>query len=298
LEPHRTIGLLESFRRDQLVSQAIMTTHSQTVVESCAAGELAIMAQDEKTHEARFVPEELEYLHRSNPSPFLSQRIIVVEGSTEEGLMRELLLREDEARRVRGDVTAPALGVALCNGNGGSSSCKKTEAFVTMGYKTCLVIDSDDKVANSKVEKIQSLGAPILQWADGADVELAFLRLLGRDEIVALLSAAVDEGIVSKGTMRRDFEETGATLGGDPLLFESWSRYEDEEMRAAVHSACTRKKGNKDIGWFKTVRHGAFLGRWLSDTLGCTMGESERRLAPCFRIVYEFAYGTGNHGDE
>ena len=298
LEPHRTIGLLETFRRDQLVSQAIMTTHSQTVVEICAAGELAIMVRTEDAHEASFVPNELEYLHRSNPSPFLSQRIIVVEGSTEEGLMRELFLREDEARRAKGGVTSPALGVSLCNGNGGSSSCRKAEAFAAMGYDTCLVVDSDDEAANAKVKKVQDLGISVLQWSDGADVELALLRLLEMNEIIGLLNAAVDEGVVSAETIRKDLEETGTAIGGDPLLLESWVRYGDEEMRAAVHSACTRKKGGKDKGWFKAVRHGEFLGSWLSDALDCTMGETDKRLASCFRIVYEFAYGMRKHDGE
>ena len=298
LEPHRTIGLLETFRRDQLVSQAIMTTHSQTVVESCTAGELAIMVQTEEIHEARFVPEELEYLHRSNPSPCLSRRIIVVEGSTEEGLMRELFLREDEARRASGGVTSPALGVSLCNGNGGSNSCKKAEAFAAMGYDACLVVDSDDKATNAKVDKVRAMGVPVLQWADGSDVELALLRILKKAEIVGLLNAVVNEEIVSIVTMCKDFEETGTNTGGDPLLLESWDGYEDGEIREAVHRACTRKKNGNAIGWFKTVRHGAFLGTWLSDTLGCTMGETDKRLAPCFRIVYEFAYGMRTHDGE
>lgn len=298
LEPHRTIGLLEAFRGDPLVSQAIMTTHSQTVVESCGAGELAIMAPGEGGCEARFVPQELEYLHRLNPSPFLSRRIVVVEGSTEEGLMRELLQREDASRRARGAATSPALGASLCNGNGGSSSCRKAMEFVGMGYEACLVIDSDDDATNKKVEEIKELGIPVHQWPGSADVELALLRLLGKGEIVDLLVAAVGEGVITENAMRKDLEETGTSLDGDPLLLESWDRYEDEKMRDAIHRACTRKKGGKDKGWFKTVRYGAFLGSWLADTLDCTIGETGKRLAPCFRDVCEFVYGTRSHGGE
>ncbi len=298
LEPHRTIGLLEAFRGDSLVSQTIMTTHSQTVVENCEAGELAIMIPSDGGHVARFIPQELEYLHRSNPSPFLSRRIIVVEGSTEEGLMRVLLRREDASRRAKGAVTSPALGVSLCNGNGGSSSCRKTREFVGMGYEACLVIDSDDDATNKKVEEVKKLGIPVHQWPGGADVELALLRLLDKGELVDLLVAVVEEGVVTENAMRKDLEETGTFLDGDPLLHESWDRYEGEEMRKAIHRACTREKDGRDKGWFKTVRYGAFLGDWLSNALDCTMGEADKRLAPCFGDICEFAYGLGNHGDE
>ena len=267
-----------------------MTTHSQTVVESCTAGELAVVVWDGGMASARFVPSELESLHRSNPSPFLSRRVIVVEGSTEEGLVRVLLQREDAARGQHGKVTSPALGVSLCNGGGGSNACRKAEEFVALGYRTCLMVDSDDGVTNSKIERVRTKGIAVLQWPDSADVELAILGILEKEEIVSLLYALDNQGIVSADRMRKDLEETGTAPIGNPLLIGSWDEYDVEHLRDAIHLACTRKKDNADKGWFKSVANGAFLGNWLMETLGCTIGDPNSRLSPLFKTACEFAY--------
>ena len=212
LEPHRVIGLIEALRSDEDISQALLTTHSSNAVESCSAAEIAILANRNGIARCSFVPEELEGLHRSNPSPFLARSIIVVEGQTEEGLYMAFAEYHDKKARAEGKPTLAARGVCICQGNGGANAVSKAIGFASLGYKVALLVDADDSDTNDKLESATQSGVYIFSWPIGWSTESAIFDALEKEQISQLLAFIVDEGIVSLERVNSDFSnnELGA----------------------------------------------------------------------------------------
>lgn len=181
------MGIIEAFRRDDSVSQVFMTTHSPIAVESCDASELAVVVPGVDGPSLQFLPEELQSLHRTNPSACLARKIVVTEGSTEEGLVRAAVRHHDNLRRERRTPTSAAYEVSVCNGGGGAHACEKAGSFLALGYGVLLMIDGDDKTIDSKVSELKRKGLRIFRWGEGACTESAIISGLTRGEVLGLL---------------------------------------------------------------------------------------------------------------
>mgnify|MGYP000854976705 CR=1 FL=1 len=262
LEPHRVIGLIETLRSDGDISQAFLTTHSSNAVESCSAAEIAILANRSGAARCSFVPEELEGLHRSNPSPFLARSIIVVEGQTEEGLYRAFAERHDDASRAQGDPTLAARGVCLCQGNGGSSAVSKAMGFASLGYKVALLVDADDSDTNDKLESARKSGVRIFTWPNGWSTESAIFDALEKEQISQLLVFIVDKEIVSRERVNSDFSNNGLGTFNPSSPEACWLGRPEEDVRERLVASASKRKG-----WFKSVPASIELGKWLIDTV-------------------------------
>ena len=264
LEPHRVVGLIESFRSDSSLQQAFMTTHSPAAVESCDARELAVVARGEHETSVTFLPEELQGLHRSSPSPFLARRILVCEGATEEGLLRALVRHHDRERRAQGRATSGAYGVSLCNGGGGARACEVAESFHGLGYDTFLLLDADDATVDERAGSFALDASRIHRWERGDYVESAIFGELSRDDLIALLRLTIEEEIVSSERVKRSFEAIGVPLEGKCLTEPAtWNGVPEDELRRWFSRASVAKSKKHDYTWYKSVSGGMFLGEWL-----------------------------------
>ena len=96
LEPYRICALINEFRRRHKTSgQIIMTTHSQNAITECSVNELHIISSHNgivKLHGLvsgdTEVDEITQRIIRTEPAAFLCKRLIVCEGKTEIGLLR------------------------------------------------------------------------------------------------------------------------------------------------------------------------------------------------------------------
>ena len=248
LEPHRVIGLIEALRSDKDISQVFLTTHSSNAVESCSAAEIAILANRSGVARCSFVPEELEGLHRSNPSPFLARSIIVVEGQTEEGLYRAFAERHDDESRTQGDPTLAARGVCLCQGNGGSSAVSKAIGFASLGYKVALLVDADDSDTNDKLESARQFGVRIFTWPNGWSTESAIFDALEKEQISQLLEFIADEEIVPRERISSDFSNNGLgafrpLIARSMLAWQTRGGREEDSCRFGFESERGNEKG-------------------------------------------------------
>ena len=277
LEPHRVIGLIEALRSDEEISQALINTHSSNAVESCSAAEIAILANRNGIARCSFVPEELEGLHRSNPSPFLARSIIVVEGQTEEGLYRAFAEYHDKKARAEGKPTLAARGVCICQGNGGANAVSKAIGFASLGYKVALLVDADDSDTNDKLESATQSGVYIFSWPIGWSTESAIFDALEKEQISQLLAFIVDEGIVSPERVNSDFSNNELGTFDPSSPGACWLSMPEEAVRKILVTSASKRKG-----WFKSVPASIELGKWLIDTAA----QSNRFMQSNLRKTY------------
>ena len=264
LEPHRVVGLIEAFRRDKSVSQVFMTTHSPAAVESCDVRDLVVVVAGNDGPSLQFLPEELQSLHRTNPSAFLARKIIVTEGDTEEGMIRAAIRHCDALRKGQSKASSASYGAALCNGGGGDNACNKALRFREIGFEVFLMIDGDDPTIDKKVSEARSQGVVVCRWETGACVERAIISKLTRSEVFGLLEETVAQDIASEETLVASLNKVGVTIGTDAILQEErWDMPDDADLRDKVAEASITKPSKKKHEWYKTIAAGDFLGRWL-----------------------------------
>lgn len=262
LEPHRVIGLIETLKADTDISQVFLTTHSSNAVESCAAAEIAILSNRSGDSSCVFVPEELEGLHRSNPSPFLARSIVVVEGQTEEGLYRAFAAYRDDGARSQGMATLAALGTCLCQGGGGSSAVSKAQGFVDLGYRVALLVDSDNHTTNAKLGGAERSGVQVFTWPDGWSTENALFEALDKELISKLLAFVVHEEIVPRERINDDFTRNGLASFDLSSPEKLWNGQTEEDVRRILAASSSRSTGKRK-GWFKSIPASIALGEWL-----------------------------------
>lgn len=264
LEPHRIRRLIQILRDDNEVAQVFITTHSNVAVEFCASNDLAVVTDCGASSSIRFVSTDLETLHRRAPSSFLARRILVVEGKTEEGLLKALCVEWDDMRSKQGEPVSAALGSVVCQGSGGDSACVTAGSFLGLGYEVGLLVDSDVPEICTKAEALRELGVDVYRWHDESKIEWALMRELSKTELLSLMSYVIDEDVCSREKVFSDLHACGIDDAVCDMEFESWSNIDVETMRESISAASTRKnQKGKDIGWFKSFSRGELLGEWI-----------------------------------
>lgn len=267
LEPHRVIGIVEAFATDSGISQVFMTTHSSSVVEYCPAKSLVLVQNSNGVASVEFIPEELEGLHRSSPSSFLTREIIIVEGKTEEGILKALFRYWNGIlRHAAAQPTTAARGIVVCQGGGGASACGKSIAFAKLGYQVKLLVDADDRSIDGKVSEVKAAGVTVSRWSDGWKIESAIFNALDRERITEFMSFLIADEIVSDSKIRAGLVHVGLP----PTVEEAVaSEVSDEVLRIKLTDASTyRDEAGKDHSWFKSVQAGELVGEWLFSRLG------------------------------
>lgn len=271
LEPHRLIHLLQHFQNNltQSEGQVFLTTHSPTAVQALSASYIWIARSCDGHTEVLRVPDPIDEMQgtlRSASPALLSRSVIVGEGATEAGFIRELLIHWDNARIGSGSANSGSLGVAVVDGSG-STVATKAYHLAKLGYRTALFIDNDDQKIDQGVSEAVEIGTELFRCSSGRCLEEEFVMSLNSHGLQEFLHIANDfhstEAITSRVSARLPCGKklsgfTGVDWEADHLAFG--------DVQAAVASAAAGRKHNgiKENGWFKTFEGGRSLGQLLA----------------------------------
>lgn len=264
LEPHRIKSLIHLLRSDEDIEQVFATSHSNAVVEFCECDELFVCVSEGGKLMIRPVPETMAALHRAAPSSFLAYRIIVVEGQTEEGLLLGLLERRDRARKEGNKFVSACFGVAICQGQGGASSCDRARDFASLGYRVALLCDSDAGTPVDKVEEARSSGVSIFRWKGMHCTETASISQMSAESVKRFTWTAVDEAGMSENSVLHTLKKVGLSAACKSLTEINWNGVDIDVLREMVGAAAVAKTG-KSGGWFKSIQGGMALAGLLDE---------------------------------
>jgi putative ATP-dependent endonuclease of the OLD family len=301
LEPHRLVHLLQRLKTaaEQKDLQVILTTHSPVTVTALSASDLAVARAEAGTTTVRSVDADLDTVQgtvRSAPAALLARRVVVAEGATEVGFVRQLCRDWDPGRLAKCGLTAATVGVAIVNG-GGASAAKRARTLRSLGYPCAALLDNDDRGIDAAVTAASTAGVEVLRWSHGHALE---------DEIVHVLT---DEGLkdfVALAVERRGEESVLATVANhlkvEPLAgIDPIGWIDDDHDRAAVcravaDAAAGRRpceenddRGAKadDKAWFKREDGGEDLARLVCSHRDALAGTHlAARLTALRKFIY------------
>lgn len=299
LEPHRLHHLLRYLKRRTAsgAGQIILTTHSPLAVETLDASDISVVRCEKGRTTVHTVPGDLDDVQgalRAGPSALLARRVVVCEGKTEMGVVRQFLQHWDQQRSKKDKATHAALGVGQSDGQGSTLAPKRAKILRELGYPTLLVIDHDDSASDAGVTAAESLSAEIIRWQQGNALEDEIAVALspeGLADLVSLAAEIKDESAVLNAVRSR-LQGTPEFSGLDPAAWVDATHTLDD-IRKAIGAAAKGKKTNsaekvEQKAWFKQEASGELLGdllveRWpeLQDTV----------LGKGLQALYAFVYG-------
>jgi putative ATP-dependent endonuclease of the OLD family len=274
LEPHRLHHLLRHLkqRTESGVGQVIMTTHSPLAVEALRAQDISVVRCEDGQTSVQAVPGDLDNVQgtlRSAPSALLARRVVVCEGKTEMGIVRQFLQHWDTQRGAQGKASHAAMGVAQSDGQGSISAPDRALVLQQLGYPVLLIIDNDDSASDPGIDAAVAQGATVVRWQPGNALEdeiAVSLSLAGLTDLVALAADIRGEESVRSAVTAR-LEGEPSLSGLEPSAWVTPDRSLDE-VRAAIAAAAKGKKvsgeGKEERkAWFKLEESGELLGSLL-----------------------------------
>ncbi|MBH0129563.1 ATP-dependent endonuclease [Salinibacterium sp. NK8237] len=287
LEPHRVVRLIQHLRGDSSYSQIFMTTHSSVVVEQASTPNLAIVRNLDGATRVLALPASggtALRLRRQRPSSFLAKRVLVVEGKTEEGLVKGLLECWDRDRVLEGLSVSAGEGVVVQDGQGGSEAAPRAAALHALGFHSGAFLDNDDRNVDAAVAKALAAGVQIIRWPRGKNTELSLIESLNGCALSSLLQLAVSirgaEQAILDDLHRCHLPEIYRSID-----IEEWLLAGEINLpgaRELVADAAVR------FSWFKSVDSGRALGEWIYQHNFASPGS---RFGDVLLEVRDFAYG-------
>lgn len=265
LEPHRLIRLLQVLRKEvKQGAQVLITTHSPVTVESLDAHMLAVVRSEDGQTTVRSVPALLDGLTgepqgmiRSGPSAMLAKRVLVVEGATEEGMLRSLSQAWDLP-----ESNLAMNGVVVRSGGSDKQALQRAECLARLGYEAAALLDNDT-ILDPEVSSTEAAGSCVFRWDKGRCLEAQLAHDTPDGLLLDFLALAADLGYGDPEIGQPAvLAAVAARLPGNPSL--SWSDPLEwpmavDAVRMAIGEAAAAKK------WFKGNPGGEALGTWLVD---------------------------------
>ena len=221
--------------------QVIFTTHSQHAVEELECDNLFIKTSDSETLQP--ISTALQGLVRKHPLALFAKSIIIGEGATEYGFIRGM----NEIRQQQGGKSMSFYGVCPINGNG--DECVATAMhLVDLGFRVCLLCDSDVDKINAQKDNLRTNGVSIYDCADGMAFESQLFNDCHWETVKALINYRISCNQNSKGV----FENIRHHLIEQRDYCDDWYVNESDNLRIALSKA----SGNKNNPWFKSIGMG------------------------------------------
>lgn len=268
LEPHRLVHLLRSLEESAVESegQVVLTTHSPIAIQALKARNIWVVRNCNGSTNVTPIPEPVEDMQgtlRSSPTALLSRTVVVCEGATEEGFLREMILHWDTARTEQRMPNSGSLGVVVVNGSG-STVAKRATHFAQLSYRSALLIDHDEPSLQPDVERAVASGVKVFQCSEGTCFEEDFVQSLdlgGLSDFAHFVTQVADRAAIQSRV-------TSHLNGMDPgLTVSEWEDsdlpFEDIRRAFAKAAAGRRRNGQKDKGWFKWFEGGSELARFF-----------------------------------
>jgi hypothetical protein len=299
LDPHRLQYLVRHLREraDNGELQTILTTHSPVAVEALGTTEIFVVRSADGRTEVQHVPtgfdagdDVVQGVIRERPSALLARRVIVGEGATETGFVRQLLWHWDSDRQNAADLTAISMGVTVTNGAGDIHAPHRAAALATLGYPTLLVADNDTD-NDEAVEVATAAGANVALWPEGMALEDVVCHDLPLPALQQLVDLAADEssqeGVIAAVGHRLEDQLDSLDVG-------AWiEAHGEDRVREAMASAAKGRKtdGSKveSKAWFKREDRGERLAALV---LLYSLVIADTDLGRGLQAIHEFAYGA------
>ncbi|THV35207.1 hypothetical protein FAB82_23365 [Glycomyces buryatensis] len=308
LEPHRLAALLTTLksRAADGHAQIFLTTHSPITIENLQPPDAHVVRSTAGITTVTRVSESLGIDYggiRKCPSALLSRRVLVGEGSTEFGFLRELLNRTDSFYGAAGKAGSAALGIAVVDGGGGTSAAQKAAIFAGLGYTTALLIDNDDSNADAQVEAAIAAGVTVIRWEPGRAIEDALIDDLdahGLKDLIALAAELKSESAVRDPIQAKLAKPCGQLEGLDPTAWISQTGKAAGEILSAVQAASCGRNVNtgeqaSSKGWFKSIDAGKALGGFVWDRRDALRGTAfMQRMQQLIAFAYAPASAPEN----
>lgn len=252
LEPYRISELIYKLKEGSKSGQVIMTTHSPIVLSEVDYDNLILCRNNDGILNCFEFDQTIQGLLRLNSYAFICNNIIVVEGATESGILRflnRLWSEHSESMAMYNSV--------VMDGKGGLSACKNAKKLSELGYRVCLLIDSDEERANSESEKLKKSGIKVLKWDNNNNTEMQIINDLPDDALVDVINLmlSLKEEDTVKGYINEEFGLN--TLNMDELK----STATIQEIKDKFIQILTYKDR------FKNIRYGMALGRLIEKNI-------------------------------
>lgn len=268
LEPHRIIRLVDALGAKEADPplQVFITTHSPVAVRELSGDQLFVVRERHGKHSANRVGTEnyVQGTIRAYPEALLAPSILVCEGATEVGFMRGM----DQHRVSEGKTALAAHGVALVDG-GGTNTFRRANAFLSLGYRTAVLRDSDAPLNAAAEKSFVENGGLIFAWSPGRSIE---------DELFECLPDTAIDGLLDKAIEFREEK-----LVKDHITSASANRLSLADIQSQIQRGVIPRETRQILaraaksgaGWFKTV---SAMERTARDVIGPTFGNADRGL--------------------
>ena len=275
LEPYRIRNLLSQLKQlvesdNTSVNQVILTTHSPVVVQTLSASNLAVVRTSQGTTIIKHGSNEIQSYLRSTPDAFLSRRIIICEGKTEEGICMALDIHWQEEEN---KPPFANFGLIAING-GGHTSPKPALTLHQLDYETCLFLDSDDlESLHTTLAEYRGDNGKVICWKEDDKVctEQRIINDLPSNLLDDFLKLAIEcctiksdgnlssdearDRVISQINSKLDSQVNTVQMQGN---ISSWG-ISEEDIRNAMGLAAKSKTG----AWFKRIDVGQKLGEFI-----------------------------------
>lgn len=247
LEPHRIIRFLDALgAKDQIPTlQVFMTSHSPVAVRELGAHQLTIVRRNNADHVLKCVGmhPELQGVVRLHPEAFLARSVLICEGPSEIGLIRGI----NQWGGMHGWKSLHGHGTSLVNG-GGSKMMEPALAFASLGYRTALFRDDDERPEAALEQSFRDAGGTIFTWRAGRKLEVEIFQSMP----LAAIRTLVEKAVELKD--RQIVDDQLKTMSGNMVTL---ARIEAELGTGSLHEDCRaalgKTSGKKKIAWFKNI---------------------------------------------
>ena len=273
LEPHKLSDLLYKLHSKSSTGQVILTTHLPITISELSYSNLFLCISKTGITKCNKFDEDLQPLLRANPYAFISNKIIVVEGATESGILKTLNYKWSDSGN-----SLSLYNSVVMDGKGGINACQNAQKLKNIGYDVCLFIDADDLKTNQEAEKLRKKGIKVLMWKEGNSTEKQLISDLTFDS----LSQVIDMMIELKDRDKvlsyfKEFEMN--TIDLDELKIN----FNEDEIKEKIVNILTFKN-SKGKPRFKNFNYGILLGKiidknydkFLSDSIPKIINELKK----------------------
>ncbi|MEG9883693.1 MAG: AAA family ATPase [Hyphomicrobiales bacterium] len=286
LEPHRIMRLLSSLGAKEAEEplQAFLTTHSPVALRELAGSQLYVVRSRGDQHEVINVGNEnaVQGTIRLYPDAFLATSVIVCEGATEVGFVRGL----DQYYEGQGQVPIAAQGVALVDAGGGGpdDSYKRGTLLRSLGYRTAILRDDDQK-PTAETHQAFIDGRAVFTWRDDRCLEAELFLSLSDDAVGKLIDFAIKlhgEDVVGGHIQSR--ATNGETLQGiqTQALIDGYNAQTRDVLAGA---SSIRKKG-----WFKQL---SWMEQAAREIIGPDLPNADANFRGAVETVCRWAGNAG-----
>ena len=277
LEPSRIRHLLRHLgSADDVSRQVFATTHSPIVLRELRFDQLKVLRNATGTLELLSPLEQAQATLRIHTEAFLAPKVLVCEGATEVGFVRQV--------SAAAEVTNPSLiGVAVPTDAGGDSKIQACAMeFHRLKYQVAILCDDD----NPDLEFSDLPGEIVILRCDaGVSIEQQVIHNLNADGLRGVL----DVGVAHSGrdSVASRLLSAGLSLQDVEAQLDTEQLKDGTRLGAVGTIIATAAMTGK---WFKSVNGGEELGRLASDS---TLSISRENLDPFVDRIAHWCVSNG-----